>query len=167
VRVGYRLWQTLRRATAGLRSRDLSAVAGVLPPDAYALFERMTAADQDHALCVHARVRDGALALQQAALMHDVAKGLAGVGLWDRTLHVLRRHLSPRTGRWLVSLGDRERLASIERHAAQGAALCTQVGLAQEVCELVAHHDGSVPDEGLSPRQRELLAELRAADEAC
>jgi len=167
VRVGYRVWQALRRATAGLRSRDLSVAAKVLPPDAYALFERMPAADQDHALCVHARVRDGALVLQQAALMHDVAKGLARVGLWDRTLHVVRRHLSPPAGRWFVLQGHRERLASIEQHAAQGAVLCSQVGLSEDVCELVAHHDGSVPDEGLSGRQRELLAELRAADEAC
>ncbi|MGC9360207.1 MAG: hypothetical protein ACP5G7_07530 [Anaerolineae bacterium] len=167
MRVGYRVWQALRRATAGLRSRDLSVVAEVLPPEAYALFERMPAADQDHALCVHARVRDSALALQQAALMHDVAKGLAGVGLWDRTLHVLRQHLSPSVGRWLVSLGHRERLASLEQHAAKGAVLCSQVGLSREVCELVAHHDGSVKDEGLSERQHKLLEALRAADEAC
>jgi len=138
------VWQALKRATACLRSRDVAIARSILPPPAYALFRRMSAADQEHALCVYSLVRECPLALQQAALMHDVAKGLAGVRLLDRAIYVMLRRAPLHLERWL-----------------------TQAGLGEDVCELVAHHDGSLSEAGLSAGQRALLAALRAADEAC
>jgi len=161
------VWQALKRATACLRSRDVAIARSILPPPAYALFRRMSAADQEHALCVYSLVRECPLALQQAALMHDVAKGLAGVRLLDRAIYVMLRRAPLHLERWLTQRGRWERLDSLRDHAARGAALCAGAGLGEDVCELVAHHDGSLSEAGLSAGQRALLAALRAADEAC
>lgn len=167
MRIWYRLRQVAVRATAGLRSRDLAVGRRVLPPAAYALFASMPPAEQEHALCVHARVSDGPLALQQAALLHDVAKARARVRLWHRVAHVLMRNAPSGLRERLVSRIRADSLESLRQHAVRGAQLCAEAGLGDDVCQLVAHHDSGAMPASLSERQRELLVTLRRADDAC
>ncbi len=171
-RWGYRLWQgfTRLRVTLCRGSIDLVPARLVLPVGAWPLFESLNTADQAHAICVLGHVQQGpgaSAVLSQAALLHDVGKAGAGLGLFWRTIGVL-----------LDSVGVLERLASpnphswryplyrILCHAEHGAELCFRAGCAPEVVALVRWHDSASE---MLPEDVSLhdLALLRAADDRC
>ncbi len=127
----------------------------------------MPRAEQEHALCVHAQVREGPLALQQAALLHDVGKADGRILFWHRAAHVLLRHapavLGGRVRRWRHAEG----LDRLVQHPSLGAALCAEAGLGEDLCRLVALHDEREACDDLPAHERAWLAALRHADDAC
>ena len=167
MRVWYRLRQAASRATAGVRPLDTRVARQVLPTEGWALFEAMPRAEQEHALRVHAQVSKGPLALQQAALLHDVGKADGRIRLWHRAAHVLLRQapagLADRVRRWRHAEG----LNWLAQHPSVGAALCAEAGLGEDVCRLVALHDEREAWDDLPAHERARLAALRRADDAC
>jgi putative nucleotidyltransferase with HDIG domain len=99
--------------------------------------------------------------LLYAALLHDIGKGrLAGarVRLWHRVAYVVLAAGAPSLLRRMTS--GRNSLASLYHHAERGAVVAEAQGLSPAAVELIRrHHDEDHEDE--------LLALLRAADDAC
>lgn len=171
----YRVGQFLRHLVVRESDVDLDPARRTLSAEALALFRRMPAGDQRHALEVLARLRArGPVAddLAAAALLHDVGKALAGpappwravvVLAGRRGRGVLRRLASPRATSW------RYPLYVALHHAALGAQLCERAGCSQGVVRLVHLHDvdpGAVDDAAGTPELARHLAALQAADDA-
>ena len=170
MRCVYRVGQFMRHVVARESTVDLEPARRVLSGPALALFRRMPAGDQRHALEVlarlgaHGRVPDD---LAEAALLHDTGKALAGRSPLWRALVVLSgrrgrgaltRLASPRPTSW------RYPLYVALHHAALGAELCAEVGCPPTVVRLVRYHDAEAFDE--APELAESLMALRAADDA-
>ena len=97
--VRYRLGQALSLLNPRVPTSVRDQAVRRLNADEHALFERLTPADQRHALAVYQAVREISPddeALQIAALLHDVGKGRPG--LVDRTGLTLVKALAP----WLL-----------------------------------------------------------------
>lgn len=103
------------------------------------MFWAQPATDQRHGL-VTARLvaneRPDRTDLVRAALLHDVGKRHAGLGLIGRSVASL-----------IVKLGfrPRGRHASYVDHGARGAAELAAVGAERLVCDFALHHHGSRP----------------------
>ncbi len=166
----YRVGQFLRHVVTREAALDLAPARQVLSGRALALFQRMPAGDQRHALEVLTRLRaHGSVGddLAAAALLHDAGKSLAGrAPLWRavvvlagrRGRRVLLRLASPRPASWHYPL------YVALHHAALGADLCTEAGCSPEVVRLVRLHDAEVWDD--APELADSLMALRAADDA-
>jgi hypothetical protein len=155
----YRLRQVRQQLgyAAPLSADDHAEVARWLPTSAVALFQEMSAADQQHSL----RVCRGLLArgceerdLLAAALLHDVGKGRGRVPFWTRPVVVIGKLCAPRllsrlavyprkgmTGpAWRCSLGY------AWYHADVGAELATAAGLPEQaVLYIRTHHQPNGP----------------------
>ena len=101
----HRVAQFFAHVTARVTDDDEAVARSVLPPSAWALFDRMPVADRRHGLDVVARLRaDGwdDPDLLAAALLHDAAKGHR-LRLWHRIGGVLLETFAPRLLRRLAS----------------------------------------------------------------
>ncbi len=172
----YRVGQFLRHVVAHESTLDLGPARRVLSGQVLALFQRMPAGDQRHALEVLARLRTrGPVAddLAAAALLHDAGKSLAGrAPLWRAAVVLLGRRgrgtllrlASPRLTSW------RYPLHVALHHAALGAELCEQAGCSPAVVRLVRLHDAepgaAVDGADAAPGFTNGLAALQAADDA-
>jgi len=90
-----------------LSSHEQAEIERWLPQAAWSLFERMPRNDQRHSLNVLRALRDAGWSqppLMQAALLHDVAKSVAGVMLWHRVAVVLINAARPG---WSVRMAER------------------------------------------------------------
>ena len=171
-RAGYRAQQFFRRLAVGARTLNDGPAESLLPESAYALFASMPLGDQQHGLCVLARLSqagDVAPELAQAALLHDVGKAGAGLSLAYRVAIVVMEALCPSH---LVRLsaprphGLRCPFHVHLHHAEIGAALCEQAGCSALTVRLVQlHKDHTSTD--LDDRMGGLLAALRVADDLC
>ncbi|NLT73848.1 MAG: HD domain-containing protein [Chloroflexi bacterium] len=137
--------------------------------ESWALFEGLSAGDQAHALRVLAHVRalgNPSPEVEEAALLHDVGKTVAPLGLWWRTLAVLLR-AAGLLGR--VPSPDPARptypLHVLMHHAEHGARLCQEAGCSPRVVGLVRWHD-TPPDLLPDHTLLEELKLIRAADDA-
>jgi hypothetical protein len=168
---GHRIRQFAWRLAATRPPEDVLAQQ-LLPDAALALFKRMSAGDQQHSVQVLLALRkSGAWGseVEQAALLHDVAKSQARLTLTHRVAVVLLGTLAPRL---------LERLAAPDappwrypfyvhvRHAEIGAALCAQAGCSPVTVALVRAHQDYGTDV-LPPELHAALAALRQADEHC
>jgi len=163
-RAAYRIRQLFASLGAGLSRQERQIVAARLSQEQQRLFYAMTARDQRHCLDVfHALARAGCQdeEVLLAALLHDVGKG--PVRLWQRAAYVLLRAISPRLLARLArpeGQGWRWAMASLENHAARGAALAEAAGTPAPVVELIRHHQRADASDGR-------LALLRAVDDSC
>jgi len=143
MRIAYRLRQFLRTAGVPHTPPDLGSFANLLTPEQYALFTAMAVADQWHCLAVaRALAAQGEenADLLRAALIHDVGKSLAHIGLWERVVHVLIARLTPHLVGRLGSArpdGWGHGLYVLAYHASLGAELAAQAGFSSVTVALV------------------------------
>lgn len=161
---------------AHVSPQDLDEADELLPPPAQALFRRMGAPDQQHALNVmRALRRDGSAEpdLLAAALLHDVAKSAAQIRPWHRAIVVLSKRFAPRALEWLTAgepRGWRRPFVVHARHAAMGAEWAAQAGCSALTVSLIRRHQEPLRREPLrcapSGEEEQLLVALQRADGA-
>jgi hypothetical protein len=126
------------------RPDDQARVAGLLSPAEAALFWDQAPADQAHAVACLARVeraRPGRTDLARAALLHDVGKRHAGLGVAGRIVASLCA---------LLGVPAQGRLRTYLSHGALGARDLTEAGSDSLVIAFAAGHHGPTPD-GVDP----------------
>jgi hypothetical protein len=148
VRVG----QFFRALSARRHRPDTAAAEAVLPAPLFGLFLRMTPEDQRHGLAVLALVqgRGGtAEPLLQAALLHDLGKSEAGVGLQHRVGRVLLRRRVRPLWRWLSACptGWRRPYWVMANHPARGAVWVETAGGSADLAALIRYHEARPPSE--------------------
>ncbi len=173
LRALYRCRQALARVRATFRVPDLGRAGVVLSGPAHDLFRGMSRGDQHHGLCVWQEVTaagDCTPALGQAALLHDVGKSRAHLGLLLRTLVVL---LGALDGGLVGHLGGdgsawwRRPFYVQAHHGEIGALLCARAGCPQMTVDLVRYHESAEECPLDDADFLERLAALRAADDCC
>ncbi len=123
------------------------------------LFFGQAAADQRHAVRVACHLLAGGHAdrlIIQAALLHDLGKADARIGLWQRVAWVVVLRLMPSVRVWLVARGGAWRV--LADHAAIGAARLQAAGSDWRLVSLVGGR--------ALPGDEHRAALLAAADDA-
>jgi len=166
----YRLSQLWQNLTARRLSRSQVQEIGVdLNPAELALFLKMSASDQQHALRVYhllQAVGQTDRELLRAALLHDVGKTRTKLTVWDRSLAVVGQAFVPGKAReWGAGDGAGWKRAFVvrEQHAAWGADLAKRAGSAAEVIELILRHQDTLMANGDELDERLML--LQWADD--
>jgi hypothetical protein len=149
---GYRVRQVWAALSARRNPPDDAPARAVLPPPLFALFRQMPVEDRRHALAVLAALsargeRDEPLL--QAALLHDVGKANAGVGLVHRVSRVLLWRRSPPLWRWLAGspTGWRRPFWVVANHPARGASWVESQGGQADLVALIRFHEQPMPAE--------------------
>lgn len=155
----HRVRQFARALRPQMAGTDVAAAGNVLSARQYALFARLTPADQRHALEVCRRLRAagvGDAEVLQAALLHDVGKVGSGLGLWQRVAAVLLAAAAPAVLRLLAIRGPwRRAFGAYLRHPQRGARLARLAGSSARVVALIAAHQrGRVRDPALGLLRR-------------
>jgi len=146
----YRVSQFFTALAARGQRLDDGPARRVLPPALFALFAAMPPEDRRHALAVLADLEargESAPPLLQAALLHDVGKARAGVGLAHRVARVLLARPCPPLWRWLAArpTGWRRPFWVLANHAARGAVWAETAGASPDVAGLIRHHETAPP----------------------
>lgn len=132
---------------AGGRDVDPSLAARLLSPEEYALFSRMSAADQRHSLALCEKLlRDGHCDadLCRGALLHDVGKSVSPLPIGYRVAYALAAHLWPDLAGRLANApkpGWRYPFYVAANHAALGTALAAEAGSSPRVVALIRGHE--------------------------
>jgi hypothetical protein len=168
----YRIRQGLRALTAFAQPVDVDLAARYLNPALLACFRTMRRAEQLHSLRVLRAVLaqgDTPHDLAVAALLHDVGKSRYPFPVWQKTLVVLARALTP--GLFTRLSCGRETdwrcrpFVLSAQHPAWSAAQVAAAGGSPRAVWLIAHH--ATPPETLAGHEwLDLLRRLRAADDA-
>lgn len=175
-RLPYRLRQFWRGLHPTVTPAEVKAAAAILPPAAFALFQRLSVDAQRHGLNVWqtlARQPDQLPDdLAVAALLHDVGKmatvtaGLS-INVWWRSLLVLLEMSAPALlTRWAVAdpqAGWRYLFHVHLAHPAIGAEWAAASGCSPVTCWLIAQHQDKGAAASNSPAAQ-LLARLQWAD---
>jgi putative nucleotidyltransferase with HDIG domain len=167
-RTAYRASQFVQALLAQPAADDVRLAAEHLPPTLIPLFERLSRAEQSHAIALlHALLQQGRTDpdLLAAGLLHDVGKTRAPLRLMDRVLVVLAQSLAPsviRSSNGGDARGWRRPFIIAARHAEWGAELLQQHGASPRLVDLVRRHHASPPsaDGQVDP----LLDALQSAD---
>lgn len=147
----YRVHQFFEALRARREPPDISPARDVLAPPLLALFEGMPAEDQRHVLTVlsdlQARGETGQ-PLLEAALLHDLGKAGAGVGLLHRVARVLLWRSWPAAWAWLSAsaTGWRRPFWVVANHAERGAVWVESQGGSAELVALVRQHELPAPE---------------------
>ena len=139
---------------APLDADELQELAGLVNGRTLEAYRRQTDADQRHGLeaARYVRARGGRPELVVAALVHDLGKRHAGLGIAGRVIaSVLARLGLPTPGRLGLYLD----------HPALGAAELRNLGLDGLTSDYAAHHHGSRPP-SIEPADWKLLSEADA-----
>ena len=165
----YRFSQGWRALTAWSRPLDLSPAQAILGAELMVLFTQMRRSEQLHSLRVLVVVRSLGHSdpqLLAAALLHDVGKSHARMGLVGRTLVVAVGKLMPGLyGRWSKgeARGWRKPFVVAVLHAEWGAQMVERAGAAEMVVALVRRHEEHLEGKAGSEEER-LLGVLQVAD---
>lgn len=167
----YRLRQGLRALFAFTQTVDYALAAQYLAPPLLAIFRQMRRSEQLHSLRVlRALLDEGNVssALATAALLHDVGKSRYPMSLWQRSIPVLVKKLSPRLLQRL-SKGDgggrwRRGFVVYVQHPAWSADLIAANGGSDDAAWLARHHADDVAA-WQAHRLRADLARLQRADD--
>lgn len=149
-----------------------------LDKNQWQLFQRFAARDQQHSFNVWMTLRSAGYedpVLLQAALLHDIGKTRHHLGSVGRTWVVLGRLMWPAgVARWGAEPLDKapwwaKPFVVREQHPRWGAELLKEMGAAEALVDLVAHHQ-ELPKEppgaaDTGPSTDERLAQLRWADD--
>jgi hypothetical protein len=170
--IRYRAGQFFAALGARRHPPDEAPAARILPPDMLALFGRMPVEDRRHGLEVLARLEAGGAqdpVLLQAALLHDVGKAEAGVGLVHRVARVALRGLCPPLWRWLsqTPTGWRRPFWAVANHPARGAAWVASLGADPALERLIRHHEAALPEDGSDDADIDRQRALAAVDAQC
>ncbi|MCB0216776.1 MAG: hypothetical protein KDH92_09090 [Chloroflexi bacterium] len=146
----YRVRQLLDARAARRDPPDDGPARALLPPPLFDAFRQMPAEDRRHVLTVLADLRDRGEsdpALLQAALLHDLGKAGAGVGLIHRVARVLLWRAWPRAWAWLSArpTGWRRPFWVVARHPERGALWVEALGGSPELVALIRHHEAPAP----------------------
>jgi hypothetical protein len=169
----YRLKQGLRDILAFTRSVDADLVRAHLSEAQYALFSRMTHAEQLHSVnvlrTVLAQEPETPPDLAVAALLHDVGKSRYPLNVAERTLAVALKRLLPRHE---ARMSERERFDRLHapfvvrrHHPRWSADLLRMTGGTPRAIWLVEHHADD-PAQWQHHPDAPLLARLQRADNA-
>jgi hypothetical protein len=168
----YRLHQFVMRLRPRITPADQRLVRETLHNEAYALFQRMPAGDQAHAVCVWRQISGQNSAdsdLAYAALLHDVGKAGAGLTLGHRVIIVLVGALG-RARLEKLAVDDptswRYPFFVHLRHAEIGAAACERAVCPPRVVDLIRYHDAPKGIIHHLPYVDQLMI-LREADDLC
>jgi hypothetical protein len=147
---GARAGQFFRALEARHHPPDTAPARAVLPGDLFDLFERMPPEDQRHGLAVLALLvgrGETDPPLLQAALLHDLGKAEAGVGLPHRVGRVLLRRRARPLWRWLSGwpTGWRRPFWAIAHHPARGAVWVETAGGGPDLAALIRYHEARPP----------------------
>jgi hypothetical protein len=112
----------------------------------------MPAEDQRHGMTVLSDLRErgeSAEALLQAALLHDLGKSGAGVGLPHRVARVLFKKPLPFFWRWLSGnpTGWRRPFWVVAHHPARGATWVETEGGSAALVDLIRYHESRRPED--------------------
>jgi len=130
----------------------------------------MPASEQRHAFAVWRTLQDtgrGETALAQAALLHDVGKTKARVGLVPRVIKVLLQAVNPallprlareEPGHW------RYPFFVLLHHAAYSAEMAEEAGTEALALQLIRWHETAPGETNLDPAGQALLSALQRAD---
>jgi hypothetical protein len=178
-RAYYRSSQFFKAVGARVTDDDRALVESVLTAPAQgALFDRMPASDQRHAIDLLRTLRAEGHdhpALMQAALLHDVAKSGAGITVFHRVAVVLLEAFRPAWLAWLVRDAGRstpDRGVNIWRrpfvryvaHPAIGACWAEEAGCLPMAVSIIRRHQSPVSPSADTLEDR-LLRLLQAADD--
>jgi hypothetical protein len=175
-RVRYRVGQVLEWLRARRTPPEAEEALALLPRTLAELFHGMPPEDRRHGLTMLSAVRDtvhveGASgadpdgALLQAALLHDVGKAKAGVGLVHRIARVALQGALPGVWAWLCNspTGWKRPFWAVANHPARGAVWIDTAGGSPDLVALVRYHESDPPDDW-PPRLTRWHAMLSAAD---
>ncbi len=166
-----RLRQGVRALFAFAQPVDYALVAEYLAPPLLARFRQMRRSEQLHSVRVlRTLLAQGDVAhdLAVAALLHDVGKSLYPLSLWQRSLPVIVRRISPRL-LLRLSQGDprvdwRRGFVVYVQHPAWSGELIRRGGGSDQAVWLAAHHADALTTWHDHPLVRQ-LARLQAADD--
>ena len=174
-RAHYRSSQFFKAVGARVTEEDRALVELVLvTPAQRALFDRMSVADQHHAVDMLRSLRAEGYdhpALMQAALLHDVAKSEAGITVFHRVAVVLLQAFRPAWLTWLVR--DPERtpdnfwrrpFVRYVQHPTIGACWAEEAECLPMAVSLIRRHHAPVSPSS-DAVEDQLLRLLQAADD--
>ena len=163
-------------ARTGRADLDPAPARPVLSPQLFALFERMPPEDRRHGLDVLGRLQaehdlaaESDAPLLEAALLHDVGKAEAGVGLPHRIARVVLRPTVPWLWRWLSGwpTGWRRPFWAVAHHPERGAIWVETEGGDTALVELIRFHEAPAPARWSGLDLERWHAALTAADASC
>jgi putative nucleotidyltransferase with HDIG domain len=179
-RLVYRSRQFFQTLISSAAAVDLEPAALVLSPSQLALFRRMPAGEQAHAL----RVLSDLTSLGEtdpdlltAALLHDIGKVLAPLRVWERVLIVLVGGVCPRCllrwgsqaglrpGESVERMGLRRALVVAVQHPAWGAELAASCGTSPRAVELIRRHQDEFDPTDDRHSEIVLLRKLQQVDD--
>jgi hypothetical protein len=178
-RAHYRSSQFFKAVGAWVTDDERALVGSVLTvPAQQALFDRMPAADQRHAVDLLQSLRAEGHdhpALMQAALLHDVAKSGAGITVFHRVAAVLLQAFRPAWLAWLARDAEpglsgwgvnvwRRPFARYVEHPAIGACWAEEAGCLPMAVSMIRRHQSPVLPSS-DTLEDQLLRLLQAADE--
>ncbi len=172
-RLTYRLYQFWQAVTARPSAAGLTQARQTLNPAQMALFSRLQASEQAHALEVFGRLAaqgETQPDLLVAALLHDVGKLRAPLQLWERVMIVLGQAFCPgKVEQWGAAeapqAGWRRAFIVARQHPAWGAALARSAGVSPLAEALIRRHQDQLASAASESLEARLLLKLQAVDD--
>jgi HD domain len=164
LRPAYRFRQFVWALTARVTAGETALLEEYLSPAQRKLFMALDPRDQRHGLSVFRFLVERGYTektLLQAALLHDVGKARAGLGIWHRVVIVLLKALWPALWRKIGSADERSwryPFWAQQHHGELGAEMIATAGGEPGLVELVRGHQ--------TPGDDPLAIALHEADEA-